>query len=486
MRASNDLAWLDATAQAELVRHGEVSPLELVEAAIERVEALQPSLNALTCERFDRARTEAASPDLPDGPFRGVPFLLKDLACPMAGEPAHEGMQVLKDARYTATVTSNLVRRYLAAGLVVLGRTNTPELGIMPTTEPLAYGPTRNPWDPSRTPGGSSGGSAAAVACGMTPAAHASDGGGSIRIPASCCGLVGLKTSRGRVSVGPTYGDLSRFLSIQFAVTRSVRDAAALLDVAAGAEPGDVVVAPPPARPYREEVGADPGRLRIGLMTSAPGTGEPVHADCVAAAEATAGLLEELGHHVEVAHPSALDEPDRISAFSSIWAANAASGVDAVGKELGLDLEEADVEPLTWRLVEQGRQVSGVDLLGAIKAMEGFVRRVAAWWWEGWDLLLTPTLGEPPAPLGWLSTPDDPVAGYARAATFTPYTPVFNQTGQPAISLPLHESGDGLPIGVHLAAAYGHEDLLLRVGAQLEAARPWVGRRPAIVVHAGT
>jgi amidase len=482
---ADDLTALDTTALAKLVRRGEAAPLELVDAAIARIEALNPELNAVVTTRFDRARDEAASPDLPDGPFRGVPFLLKDLACTMAGEPDHEGMRVLKETGHTAEIDTHLARRFRAAGLVVLGRTNTPELGIMGTTEPQSYGPTRNPWDVARTPGGSSGGSAAAVASGMVAAAQASDGGGSIRIPSSCCGLVGLKTSRGRVSVGPAGGELTRFLSVQFAVTRSVRDVAALLDVAAGEEPGDPIVAPPPARPFVSEVGADPGRLRIGLMTSSPAGVSEVHPDCVAAAEGTAKLLESFGHNVEIAYPAAFDERERLTAFAAVWAANTASALAHWGRVLGRELTEADVEPLTWVEAERGRGVSAVEFLDAVAAMQAFTRRFAQWWTGsggggGFDLLLSSTLGEPPPPLGTLSTPDEPYAGYARTGAFTPYTPTFNITGQPAITLPLATSDDGLPVGVHLAAAYGRDDVLIRVAAQLEAALPWTARRPAV------
>jgi amidase len=483
---ADELAQLDVTAQAELVRNGDAKPSELVAAAIARIEALQPTLNALTTDRFDRATEEAALADRGEGhggadaPFRGVPFLVKDLAIPMAGEPAHEGMRALKESGYTAPATSHLARRWQEAGLVVLGRTNTPELGIMPTTEPDAYGPCRNPWDTARTPGGSSGGSAAAVASGMVPAAHASDGGGSIRIPAACCGLVGLKTSRGRVSVGPGSGEIARPLSVQFAVTRTVRDAAALLDVAAGPEPGDPFVAPAPSRPYRDEVGADPGKLRVGIMTTMPGSDEPVHAECVAAAEQTANLLEAAGHTVEVAHPASMDQPERMDAFIPMWSAMAASNLAIYGRALGRELGEGDVEPLTWLLAEHGRSVDAVAYTDALFAMQTFNRRTMQWWADGWDLLLTPTLGERQPELGWLNTPNEPFVGFGRAAGFTPYSPVANQTGQPAISLPIAQGSDGLPTGVHLVADYGREDLLLRVAAQLETAAPWADRRPAV------
>ncbi len=482
----DDLAQLDATAQAELVRNGDATPTELVTAAITRIEQLQPKLNALTTNRFERALDEAAQSDAgtghagPDAPFRGVPFLVKDLAIPMAGEPAHEGMRALKEAGFTAPITSHLARRWQEAGFIVLGRTNSPELGIMPTTEPASYGPTRNPWNTDRTSGGSSGGSAAAVASGMVPAAHASDGGGSIRIPAACCGLVGLKTSRGRVSVGPGSGEIACPLSVQFALTRTVRDAAALLDVAAGPEPGDPFVAPAPSRPFRDQVGADPGSLRIGLMTTMPGSEESVHQDCVAAAETTARLLEAAGHRVEVAHPEAFDNPERMDAFIPLWSALAASNLAIWGRALGRELGEDDVEPLTWLLADHGRRVDAVAYTDALSAMQLFAGHFMQWYADGWDLLLTPTLGEPPPELGVLNTPEEPFVGFGRAAAFTPYSPVANQTGQPAISLPVATGADGMPVGVHLVADYGREDVLLRVAAQLETAAPWADRQPGV------
>jgi amidase len=475
----DDLAELDAVAQADLVRRGEAQPIELVDAAIARIERVEPKINALTTRRFEKARAEARGP-LPDGPFRGVPFLFKDLACSIAGEPAYEGMKVLKDADHRAAITTNLAQRFLDAGFVVLGRTNTPELGILPTTEPVSFGATHNPWALGSTPGGSSGGSAAAVASGMVPAAHASDGGGSIRIPAAACGLVGLKTSRGRVSIGPAMGELGRFLSVQLAVTRTVRDTAAILDVASVPGVGDPVRAPAPARPFVDEVGADPGKLRIGLMTTLPESGEPVHPDCVEAAERAAKLFEDAGHTVEVAHPAVLDRPDRITSFIPVWATLAAQNLANYGRVLGRDLTEHDVEPLTWWQAELGRAQTGVQFLDAVNAMQVFSREMISWWAEGFDILLTPTLGEPPVAHGVLQRLDEPLTGYARAATFTPYTPAFNQTGQPAISVPLHQNAAGLPIGVHLVADYGREDLLIRLASHLESVAPWANRRPEV------
>jgi len=474
-----DLAALDATAQAALVRSGDATPGELVDAAIARIEKLDPELNAVVHERFDRAREEVRRWE-PAGPLAGVPFLLKDLACPMAGEPMSDGMRAAKDARFTPASDSFLVRRFRAAGLVVLGRTNSPELGLLPTTEPRAFGPTRNPWNPARTPGGSSGGAAAAVAAGLVPAAHASDGGGSIRIPASCCGLVGLKTSRGRVSLGPAAGELSRFLSVQFAVTRSVRDAALLLDIAAGEEPGDPVVAPVAAGSYSELARVAPAPLRIGLMTEPPGRATTVHADCVRAAEDVAHALEQLGHDVDIAHPDALDAEARLQHFGVIWAVNAAFALRSWSTLLARDITHDDVEPLTWALAERGREVSAPELLEAVQGMQAWSRDVARWWHEGHDLLLTPTVGEPPPELGSFFDPENVWHGFVRAGTFTPFTPFANQTGQPAISLPGRLADDGMPIGVQLVAAYGREDLLLQVATQLEGARPWAHLRPRL------
>jgi amidase len=479
---TDELAALDATAQAALVRKGEMSPLELVDAAIARIEALDGELNAVVLRRFDAARAEAASATDADGPavFHGVPFLTKDLACPTEGERQTDGMRVLKESGWTARETSHLARRFRRAGLVNLGRTNSPELGLVPTTEPAAWGPTRNPWDPARSPGGSSGGSAAAVAAGLVPVAHASDGGGSIRIPASACGLVGLKTSRGRVSVGPGRGELTSFLSVQFAVTRSVRDAAALLDACAGEEPGDPVIAPPPREPFASAIERDPAPLRIGLMSRAPGDASPVHEECVRAAESTAALLETLGHTVEVSHPAPFDDPERTQIFGRIWSVNAASQLDSWGKALGRPLTDDDVEPATWLMASAGRDVPAIDHVDAVNTMQRWSREMAGWWAQGFDLLLTPTLGEPPVPLGTFHAPDDPMTGIFRAGPFTPFTPAANMTGQPAISLPLHETPDGLPVGIHLVAAAAREDVLLAVAAQLERSAPWAARRPRL------
>jgi amidase len=493
------LGEYDATGLAALVRAGHVTPLELVDAAISRIETVDPQLNAVIHRRFEAARAEAAAMTgaAADGaaPFPGVPFLVKDITCHQAGEPFHEGMRFLRDRQWREASDTHLAARFRAAGLITVGRTNAPELGIVPTTEPAAYGPTRNPWDRARSPGGSSGGSAAAVAAGLVPAAHANDGGGSIRIPASACGLVGLKPSRGRTSLGPD-ASFTALLLCEHVVCRTVRDSAAFLDAVAGPMPGDPYGAPPPVRPWRQEVGADPGRLHIGLMTAAPGGLGEVQPECATAAEETARLLESLGHDVEVSHPAALDLPDWAVHFISLWSAGVALGLDMWSTRTGELIGADDVEPLTWALAELARALPTPALLRSLDWLMRTTRLVAEWWQpadgrsargcggaprNGFDVLLTPTLAEPPVLLGTFdSPPDNPMAGFMRAASFTPFTPRFNVTGQPAISLPLAQTQEGLPIGVQLVAAYGREDVLFRVAAQLEEASPWTNRCPPI------
>jgi len=473
---SEDTAWLDATAQAELVRAKEVSPAELVADAITRMEKLNPHLNAVIHELYDRARAEAAG-DLPDGPFRGVPFLLKDLGAELAGTPFNEGTDFSGD--YVSTVTQELTRRYIDAGFVICGKTNTPELGILPTAEPRRFGPSRNPWNTEHSTGGSSGGSAAAVASGMVPAAHANDGGGSIRIPASCCGLVGLKPTRGRNSLAPNYGDMMGGLVCEHVVTRSVRDTAAILDVTAGPVPGDPYWAPPRRGPsFAAAAAGAPGSLRIGVMTASP-TGSEVHADCVAAAEAAAALCESLGHKVEPA-ALAVDGDAFVGHFINQWACGNAWAIGDWEARVGRPVEEADVEPLSWALIQLGRTIDGAQYLRCVQELQKITRQIARYF-EGIDVLLTPTLGEPPAPLGTFdSPPGEPLAGLFRAAAYVPFTPPFNVTGQPGISLPLHWNGDGLPIGVQFVGRFGDEETLLSLAGQLEQAAPWAARRPPV------
>lgn len=481
---TDELATMDATDQAALVRSGQVTPLELVEAAIARVEAVDPRLNVVIHTLFDKAREQAQGP-LPDGPFRGVPILFKDLMCAVAGDPYHRGSLALKRVGHVAQHTDDLAQRYLDAGFVCIGRTNTPEFGLVPTTEPHAHGPSKNPWDPTRTTGGSSGGSAAAVASGMVPVAHANDGGGSIRIPASCNGRFGLKPSRGRTSLGPQSGQLSSPLTVEGCVSTSVRDTAGVLDALSRPFPGQPMVAPTPARPFVQEVGADTGRLRIGLLMTNPlGSGE-VAPECVAAAEDAARLLESLGHVVEHDYPKAFEDPEVIGYFTALWDTGLADEIAHLSRILDRPVTADDVEPLTWVMYQGGLGVTAQQLLDAVHALESFGRDVGAWWQpfdgsRGFDLMLSPTLAEPPVPLGTFEDAESPILGFVRAAAFAPFCAGFNLTGQPAINAPLYWNADGLPVGVQLAAAYGREDLLFRIASQLEEARPWARRIPPI------
>jgi amidase len=472
---SEELARLDATGQADLVRKGEVTPTELVEAAIARVEATNGDVNAVIHPLFEEGLA-AAREELPAGPFKGVPFLLKDLGAAFAGQPLHLGMSYLKERDFRAPMDTYLAQRFRAAGLVTIGKTSCPELGILPTTEPRAYGPTRNPWDLERTPGGSSGGSAAAVAAGMVPMAHANDGGGSIRIPASNCGLVGLKPSRQRTSEGPLAGDFMSGLTAELAVSRSVRDVAAILEAVHGPAPGDPYVAPPPLRPYTEEVGADPGKLRIALWTETV-IEQDADPEVVVAARAGAKALEGLGHTVEEPDLSMLQSIDIIEPFLVRWAAGQAQALDQLGMVGGQPIGQEDVEPLTWALAEVGRTRNAGEYLAAVGQHQVMSRMLAGIHESGYDLLLTPTMGEPPPPLGTFDdSGPDPMAAFERAFIAGCFTAAFNATGQPAISLPLHWSEDGLPVGVQLVAPLGREDLLLRVASQLEQAAPWADR----------
>jgi len=477
---SDDLAFLDATAQAELVRRRELSPAELTEAAIRRIERLNPALNAVIHPFFERARGEARRA-VNGGPFPGVPFVMKDLMCYTAGDPMHMGTRFLRDADFRTPHDSYLAQKFRETGIVYLGRTNTPELGTLPATEPDAYGPSRNPWDPTRSTGGSSGGSAAAVASGMVPVAHANDGGGSIRIPASECGLVGLKPSRGRTSYGPDLGEGVYGLGVEGVVSRSVRDTAAMLDAIAGAMPGDPYTAPPPTRPYVEAAAETPRRLRIGFLDRVPGQTGRLDPECRRGVHETAALLDRLGHRVEEGHPEAMDDPGCGQHFTVVYAANMARLLDALGEFIDRTLDESDVDPLNWLMAEMGRATTAPQYLATIDWIHGFTRRLASWWASGFDLLLTPTLPEPPPPLGTFR-PDlgNPVDAGLRAGLFASFTLPFNMSGQPGISLPLHWTGAGLPVGMQFVAAYGGEDLLLSLAAELEKARPWAARRPQI------
>jgi len=470
-----ELRDLDAVAQAELVRRGDATPLELVDAAIARVERVNGALNAVVTPMFEQARATAGG-NLPEGPLRGVPYLLKDLMGTIAGTRQTSGSAFARE--YVPTHDSELVVRLKRAGLVVIGKTNTPELGILPTTEPHFLGPTRNPWNPAHSAGGSSGGSAAAVAAGMVPAAHANDGGGSIRIPASCCGLFGLKPTRARNPLGPDNGDVMSGFVVEHAVTRTVRDSAAVLDATAGPDLGDPYAAPPPARPFAEEVGAAPGRLRIAFTATSP-VGAEIHPDCAGAVEDVARLCASLGHEVCENTPR-IDAAAMQAAFINVFSAGCAMQLDTLIAEIGRPPAEGELEPLTAALCAAGREVKASDYLSSIRDLQLVSREIARALLE-FDVWLTPTLCEPPLPLGTLdSTPDNSMAGLFRAAPYVPFTALCNFTGQPAMSVPLVWNEGGLPIGTQFVGRFGDEATLLRLAAQLESARPWATRRPEV------
>jgi len=457
---------LDAVGTAAAIRNGEVSPREVTQAAIDRIEALNPELNAVVGRRFEAALAEIDA-GLPTGPMTGVPFLIKDLGSEVAGLPATGGSRLFANAIPAAD--SELVRRYKQAGMVILGTTNVPELGLNASTESQLFGPARNPRDLTRSTGGSSGGSAAAVATGMVPAAHATDGGGSIRIPAAMCGLVGLKPSRGRSTGSPDPGTLAAPVSVPHAVTTTVRDSAALLDVISGVLPGEAYSAPTNADTFLSAVGRDPGRLRIGLATRARG-GVDLHPDCAAAVQAAAALCESLGHHVEEMVP-AFDVADVGATSGILMGADLVVIIEDRLAALGRELEPDDVEPFTAVLLDHYRGLTGTQVHRAL-------RRAQEIGWEvgqaftSYDVLLTPTLAQPTPPLGLLDTTDT-AAMYEHASTYAAWTSVFNVTGMPAISLPLGAEASGMPIGVQFVADLGGEAGLLSLAAQLEQATPW-------------
>jgi amidase len=458
---------LDAIATADAIRAGELTAREVVEHSIARIEELDGELNAVVGRRFDAALAEVDA-GLPDGPLTGVPFLIKDLGSEVAGLPATGGSRLFADA--VATRDSELVRRYKRAGLVVLGTTNTPEFGLNASTESQLHGPARNPRDRGRSTGGSSGGSAAAVATAMVPAAHATDGGGSIRIPAAMCGLVGLKPSRGRTTGSPDPGTLAAPVSVPNAVTTTVRDSALLLDVIAGPLPGEAYAAPALSGTFLEATQREPGRLRIGLATRAR-NGIDVDPSCLDAVLTAAKLCEELGHHVEEMTP-AFDPADVGAASGVLMGADLVVTVDDRLAQLGRSLQPGDVEPFTEVLLDHYRGLSGSDVHRALRRAQEIGWEVATAF-TTYDVLLTPTLAQPTPPLGLLDT-TRPETMYEHGSTYSAWTSVFNVTGMPAISLPLGIDGTGLPLGVQFAAELGQEPLLLSLAAQIEQAVPWV------------
>jgi len=495
MISISDYTGHDGLGLAALVRSGQVSAAELLEAAFARIEAHNPALNAVIRTRQAQARAEAARID-PAAPFAGVPFLLKDLIATLAGEPTAGGNGLLAGMQMPRD--SELVRRYRAAGVQIAGRTNTPEFGLTPYTEPALFGPTHNPWSLAHSPGGSSGGSAAAVAAGMVPLASGGDGGGSIRIPASCCGLFGFKPSRGLTPTGPEFGELWDGFAIEHVLSRSVRDSAAMLDATAGADPGAPYAAPMPLRPFLDEVSTDPTALRIAF-TRVPLFGHgAVHADCIAGLEDTARLLESLGHHVEEAAPP-LEHDACALAFATVIAVQTRAEIEHLAQLARRRPQRRDFEPATYTAGLLGAAVSGAAYAGAVRTLQLTARAMAPFF-ERHDVLLTPTLASPPALTGALqpSAAERGVmrivnvlnAGWLMKAVgafevqvektfaYIPFTPLFNATGQPAMSVPLCWNAAGLPIGMQFAARLGDDATLFRLAGQLERARPWFGRRP--------
>ena len=500
----------DATGLAELVRTGQVTAMELLEIALARIDALDPKLNAVVrlmeedarhdAARQDRAprepaRQDAARPEAPRRPFSGVPFLAKDIISTYAGHPTSSGSRLL--AGHVWSEDSELVRRVRATGVSIAGKTNLPEWGLLPVTESELWGPCRNPWDPSRSPGGSSGGSAAAVAAGMVPMAGASDGGGSIRIPASCCGLFGLKPTRGRTPTGPVHGQLWRGAVVEHVLSRSVRDSARMLDALRGADPGAPCPVAEPDTPYGDSVERDPGRLRIA-WSSRPTLGSSVHPDCVAAAHDAVTLLEDLGHELVEAEP-VVEGAAFARSFLVMVAAELGADLDDVTTLLGRRPRRGELEPATWALGLLSRSLPAPRLAAALRHLER-VGRTLGQFFEQYDLWLSPTLATPPPAIGALGPTSRErtilrVLGafgsgrLVRAAglleqvasdafEFIPWTPIANVTGQPAMSVPLFWNDDGLPIGVHFTARFGDEQTLLRLAGQLERARPWLDRLP--------
>lgn len=458
----------DAVGLAGLVAQGEVSAGELLETAVARMAAVNGQVNAVTMDLTEWGR-QAVSHPIPDGPLKGVPFLLKDLGAQLAGTATSSGSRLFKDV--VAPADSAITRLYKDAGLVIVGKTNTPEFGLMPVTEPDLFGPSRNPWDLNRTPGGSSGGASAAVAAGIVPAAHASDGGGSIRTPASTCGLFGLKPSRGRVSFAPL-GEGWGGASIQHAVTRSVRDSAVLLDAVCEPQAGDPYFLARPERPYADEVKREPGKLSIGFTTAslAGGTLDP---ECAAAVLDAAKLCESLGHMVEE-----VTIPGNLAAMQAgagdVIAASIVAALDAEAERRGKPIESGvDVELLTWLMYQRGKSVSGGAYVRGLAAIHAYGRAVAALF-ERYDVVLLSTLGSPPIPVGHLT--EDPAKYVERLFAFMPNTQAFNNTGQPAMTVPLAWSARNLPIGLQFVGRMGEEGLLFRLAGQLEQARPWFDR----------
>jgi amidase len=475
--ADSDLMFRPAVELAAMVRSGEVSASELVETSLERIDELNPTLNAFVEIDRDRALETAAKIRPGDErPFAGVPVAIKNNRS-VRGMKLTYGCSLM--AEHVSDYDHNVTRRLRDAGFVIVGTTTLPEYGILPTSEARLFGPTRNPWDLDRTPGGSSGGAAAAVTSGMVPVAHGNDGGGSIRIPAACCGLVGLKPTRGRISVAPELGDSS--LGIDGMLTRTVADTAALLDVLAGYEPGDATWAPAPHEPFAQSAARQPGRLRIAMSKLPPVPDTPLDPLCASAVDQAAELLRSLGHEVEEVDPPWQAEGLQ-QLFGVVFSSQIALSIAYSGMVAGREPTTDDMEPMSWAIYSMVKKLGSIESMGAAVRLQGFARRLVSFL-APYDALLTPALAERPLPLGTLDTAaPEPMSTFTRSGLFTPYTPVFNASGQPGISIPLFEGEDGLPLGVQLVGPPAGEGGLLALAAQLEAARPWAQRRPAMAL----
>jgi amidase len=470
--SDGDLMFRGAIELAEMVRSGEISARELVEVSLRRIEELNPALNAFVDVDGERALATAAQIRAGDArPFAGVPVAIKNNR-PAQGLRLTYGCALME--RNICDYDHNVTRRLKQAGFVVVGTTTLPEYGILPTTEARIFGPTRNPWDLGRTPGGSSGGAAAAVASGMLPVAHGNDGGGSIRIPAACCGLVGLKPARGRISAAPELGDSS--LGIDGMLTRTVADTAAILDVLAGYEPGDATWAPAPSEPFSDSVARDPGKLRIAATTLPPIPDAHVDPLCARAVADATDLLRSLGHTVEEVDPPW--QADGLSElFGVVFSNHIALSIAYSARVAGREPTAEDMEPMSWAIFSMIRQLGAIEGMAAAVQLQAFARRLVSFL-APYDALLTPALAERPLPLGTLDTAAaDPMSTFTRSGLFTPFTPVFNASGQPGISLPLFEGEDGMPLGVQIVGRPAGEGRLLALAAQLEAAQPWAMRR---------
>ena len=478
MISTSEYVNLDGLGMAELVKNGEVTPSELLETAVSLIKALDPQINAIVTPMFEEAKT-AVSAGLPDGPFQGVPFFVKDLGEMIEGVRSTGGSRAL--ANFVTEIDSEFVKRLRKSGLILTGKTNTPEFGLLPTTESELLGPCRNPWNLDRSTGGSSGGAAAAVAAGFGPIAHATDGGGSIRIPASCCGLFGMKPTRGRTPQGPIRGDSMNGLSIGNAVSRTVRDSAALLDALAGPDIGDPYWAPPMERPYLEELNLPPGQLRIAVLTKAL-NGAQIDEDVVQGIMATATLCETLGHEVDVVETlPGIDIEQFIKAFTAVWVSGCAWSVKGIEILSKSPARPEIYEPLTWQMYQMSLQMTPADYLLAVQSLQQTARRVAHFF-QTYDMLLTPVTAQAPPLLGTFDcTSENPLAGFHKAIDYVPFTPIANVTGQPAMSVPLTWNAEGLPIGSHFMGRFGEEGTLFRLAAQLEEAQPWAHRKSPLL-----